>query len=101
LTLRAPNAATIERKLFEVLAPHGIYIAQTIKPISAVSTPRTAFPSAKRFGGNRACRPVKVGMGRGRSYASSQRTRHGEPILDAPDTWRLLDEGSQRAVLVV
>jgi hypothetical protein len=34
------------------------------------------------------------------SYASSQRTRQGEPILDAPDTWRLLDEGSQRAVLV-
>jgi hypothetical protein len=34
MTLRAPNAATIE--LFEVLAPHGIYIAQRSNQLGVV-----------------------------------------------------------------
>ena len=61
MTGRAPKSATLRRKLFEYRAPHGVYVAQTTAPISAVIHTDDGIGIAKRFGGNLACPPVKIG----------------------------------------
>jgi hypothetical protein len=52
---------TFKRKLFDMLAPEGLYIVQSAKPISAVIHTDDGVGVERRYGGNRGCRPVRVG----------------------------------------